>query len=260
MRLKAATSQPPLHRSTTSMATYSRATPYRATDHMRSDAPGRTNPAHYFLNTVMIAEASAEGWGSMGTLRPTSTSTTLWTKDGNPIDLSTRKNSPTSTNSYTPVLTEEEAARLTVRNVLCGNDSWIPHRPHCSVRLPKASLLPKAFSPGRPSTTHRATPYSATESISPTPPTTAMNLTPTTEHHTRTRGQRPRRSGCGIRARYRRHIRYRRSHRRDRCCIHRILQPPGCAGQRRHQRRRDTRGNPPRRHTPLREDHKIIFL
>ena len=47
-------------------------------------------------------------------------------KDGNPIDLSTRKNSPTSTNTYTPVLTEEEAARLTVRNVLCGNDSWDP--------------------------------------------------------------------------------------------------------------------------------------
>ena len=35
-----------------------------------------------------------------------------------------RKNSPTSTNSYKPVLTEDEAQRFTLRNVLGGTDSW----------------------------------------------------------------------------------------------------------------------------------------
>ena len=88
--------------------------------------PWQNEPRAYFLNTVMIAEASAEGWGSMGTLPTHFYEYNSMDKDGNPIDLSTRKNSPTSTNTYTPVLTEEEAARLTVRNVLCGNDSWDP--------------------------------------------------------------------------------------------------------------------------------------
>ena len=63
--------------------------------------PWQNEPRAYFLNTVMIAEASAEGWGSMGTLPTHFYEYNSMDKDGNPIDLSTRKNSPTSTNSYT---------------------------------------------------------------------------------------------------------------------------------------------------------------
>ncbi len=48
----------------------------------------------------------------------------FYDKDGNLIDLSTRKNSPTSLNQYSPILTDEEAAQFTLRNVLGGSDSW----------------------------------------------------------------------------------------------------------------------------------------
>ena len=46
--------------------------------------------------------------------------------DGEPVDLSGRTNSPSSTNAYNPVLTAEEAAAYTLRNVLGGTDSWLP--------------------------------------------------------------------------------------------------------------------------------------
>lgn len=46
--------------------------------------------------------------------------------NGNSIDLSVRGNSPTSTNSYVPVLSADEASKFTVENVLSGNDSWLP--------------------------------------------------------------------------------------------------------------------------------------
>ena len=89
----------------------------------------------------MIAEASAEGWGSMGTLPTHFYEYNSMDKDGNPIDLSTRKNSPTSTNTYTPILSEEEAARLTVRNVLCGNDSWDPASATLQCAAPESAAI-----------------------------------------------------------------------------------------------------------------------
>jgi hypothetical protein len=46
--------------------------------------------------------------------------------NGAAIDLSVRGNSSTSTNTYTPVLTADEAAKYTVENVLGGTDSWLP--------------------------------------------------------------------------------------------------------------------------------------
>ena len=46
--------------------------------------------------------------------------------DGGTIDLSVRRNSPTSTNTYSPVLTDEQATRFTVENVLGSTDSWLP--------------------------------------------------------------------------------------------------------------------------------------
>lgn len=88
--------------------------------------PWQNEPRAYFLNTVMVAKASADGWGGMGTLPTHFYEFNSMDADGNAIDLSTRKNSPTSTNSYVPVLSAEEAAVLTARNVLCGTDSWDP--------------------------------------------------------------------------------------------------------------------------------------
>ena len=42
------------------------------------------------------------------------------------MDLSVRGNSPTSTNTYVPVLSSDEAQKFTVENVLSGTDSWLP--------------------------------------------------------------------------------------------------------------------------------------
>ena len=86
--------------------------------------PWQNEPRAYFLNTKMEVLCSDAGWTSMSNL-PTHfyeyNSTDI---NGNAIDLSTRKNSPTSTNEYTPVLTDEEAKRFILQNVLVGTDSW----------------------------------------------------------------------------------------------------------------------------------------
>ena len=60
-------------------------------------------------------------------------------KDGNRIDLSKRQNSPTSTNKYTPVLSDEEARRFTVENVLGGIDSWLPTEETVTTAAPQVS-------------------------------------------------------------------------------------------------------------------------
>jgi len=88
--------------------------------------PWQNNPAAAFLNTVMEAPASAKGWESMGTLPTRFYEFNSVDKDGKAIDLSARKNSPTSTNKYDPVLTAEEAAAYTLHNVVGLTDSWLP--------------------------------------------------------------------------------------------------------------------------------------
>lgn len=88
--------------------------------------PWQNEPRAFFLNTVMEILPNDGAWGGMGTLPTHFFEYNSVDKSGNAVDLSVRKNSPTSTNSYTPVLTAEQAAHLTVRNVLCGTDSWDP--------------------------------------------------------------------------------------------------------------------------------------
>lgn len=87
--------------------------------------PWQNEPRAYYLNTVMEAKASEGGWAGMSDPLPTHFyEYNSVDKDGNLIDLSKRTNSSTSTNTYTPVLTDAEAALFTVENVLGGNDSW----------------------------------------------------------------------------------------------------------------------------------------
>lgn len=88
--------------------------------------PWQNNPAAYFLNTKMESLASAKGWESMGNLPTRFYEFNSVDAEGKPVDLSTRKNSPTSTNTYNPVLTAEEAAEFTLHNVLGSTDSWLP--------------------------------------------------------------------------------------------------------------------------------------
>lgn len=86
--------------------------------------PWQNEPRTYYLNTKMEVLCSDAGWTNMGKLTTHFYEYQSYDKDGKLIDLSTRKNSPTSLNQYSPILTDEEAAQFTLRNVLGGSDSW----------------------------------------------------------------------------------------------------------------------------------------
>jgi hypothetical protein len=88
--------------------------------------PWQDTPRCYYLNTRMNVLPSNNGWTSMGKLETYFYEYNSLNVNGLAIDLSVRGNSPTSTNSYTPVLTDEQAAKFTVENVLGGTDSWLP--------------------------------------------------------------------------------------------------------------------------------------
>lgn len=86
--------------------------------------PWQNEPRAYYLNTTMEVLPSAGGWTNMGNLPTHFYEYNSIDKSGKAIDLSTRQNSPTSTNTYVPVLTDDEASLFTLRNVLGGVDSW----------------------------------------------------------------------------------------------------------------------------------------
>lgn len=86
--------------------------------------PWQNEPRAYYLNTKMEVLCSDAGWTKMGSLPTHFYEYNSTDKNGNAIDLSVRQNSPNSTNSYTPVLTKDEAQKFTLRNVLGGTDSW----------------------------------------------------------------------------------------------------------------------------------------
>ena len=88
--------------------------------------PWQDTPRCYYLNTTMTVAPADNGWATMGTLPTHFYEYNSMDSKGNAIDLSSRGNSPSSTNKYTPVLTAEEAAKFTVENVLGGTDSWLP--------------------------------------------------------------------------------------------------------------------------------------
>ena len=102
--------------------------------------PWQNEPRAYFLNTRMNVLPSDAGWRSMSTLPTHFYEYKSVDKNGNLIDLSTRKNSPTSTNQYTPILTDEQANLFTVENVLGGNDSWLPTEEAITTKAPQVNV------------------------------------------------------------------------------------------------------------------------
>ena len=88
--------------------------------------PWQNEPRCYYLNTTMNVLPNNDGWASMGKLPTHFYEYNSMNSGGDALDLSVRKNSPTSTNSYTPVLSAGEAAKYTLKNVLGGTDSWLP--------------------------------------------------------------------------------------------------------------------------------------
>ncbi len=86
--------------------------------------PWQNEPRAFFLNTTMKALPSDGGWGKMGDLVTYFYEYNSMDADGNALDLSKRKNSPSSLNTYSPILPEQYADHFTVRNVLGGLNSW----------------------------------------------------------------------------------------------------------------------------------------
>ncbi len=88
--------------------------------------PWQNEPRITYLNTKMMILPDNNGWTSMSNLPTHFYEYGSVDKDGNVIDLSVRGNSPTSTNTYTPILTAEQAEQYTIGNVLSGTDGWLP--------------------------------------------------------------------------------------------------------------------------------------
>jgi len=88
--------------------------------------PWQNEPRCYFLNTIMEITPSASGWAGMSNIPNHFYEYNSRDAKGNAVDLSGRKNSPTDYPAYKPVLTDEEAARFTLHNVLGSTDSWLP--------------------------------------------------------------------------------------------------------------------------------------
>ena len=102
--------------------------------------PWQNEPRATYLNTTMNVLPTDNGWRSMGNLPTHFYEYHSMDANGNALDLSVRGNSPTSTNHYTPVLTDEEAAKFTVENVLGGTDSWLPTEQTVVLSAPVASI------------------------------------------------------------------------------------------------------------------------
>ena len=86
--------------------------------------PWHNEPRTYYLNTTMEVKPSDTGWAGMSNVPTHFYEYNSTDKNGQPIDLSKRGNAPSSTNNYKPVLTDEEAALYTARNVLGGQEAW----------------------------------------------------------------------------------------------------------------------------------------
>lgn len=101
--------------------------------------PWQNEPRAYYLNTTMKALPSGTGWSGMGNLTTHFYEYNSMDASGNALDLSTRGNSPSSTNTYTPVLTADEAAEFTMYNVVGGTDGWSPAKLTASLSAPASA-------------------------------------------------------------------------------------------------------------------------
>jgi len=87
----------------------------------------QNEPRSTFLNTKMNVQPQSTGWANWGELPTHFYEYGSVDSNGDAINLSGRKAPTNSSNlPYTPVLTAEQAAKFTLRNVLGGTDSWLP--------------------------------------------------------------------------------------------------------------------------------------
>jgi uncharacterized protein YlzI (FlbEa/FlbD family) len=102
--------------------------------------PWQNEPRAYFLYTKMNRQPSGTGWEGMGGLVTHFYEYKSMDQSGKLLDLSKRGNSPTSTNTYVPVLTDEAAAEFTMYNVLSGTEGWVPSDYTVQVEAPSVSI------------------------------------------------------------------------------------------------------------------------
>ncbi|HQF53922.1 MAG TPA: pectinesterase family protein [Fibrobacteria bacterium] len=97
-----------------------------------------------FLNTTMNKLPSAAGWGDpMNSVPKVFAEYNSTTANGAAVDLSKRRTSytkGTTTVTLNPVLTDAQAARYTVANVLGGTDNWQPQNATRQVAAPGVRL------------------------------------------------------------------------------------------------------------------------
>jgi len=95
-----------------------------------------------FINTTMEAQPSAIGWSEMSGGYPTQLAEyNSMTSSGTAIDLSQRKTSFGDNHPNNPVLTAEQAAEMTIENVMGGDDNWDPTAATEQASAPENVLL-----------------------------------------------------------------------------------------------------------------------
>lgn len=88
---------------------------------------GKGTPKAYFLNTEMEVAPSAIGWNEMSGGWPAQFAEyNSYLSSGTVVDLSQRKTVYADTHANNPILTAEEAAELTLANVMGQDDDWDP--------------------------------------------------------------------------------------------------------------------------------------
>ena len=108
--------------------------------------PWQNEPRAYYLNTTMEVLPTDKGWKNMSNIPTHFYEYNSMDRNGNALDLTVRGNSPSSTNHYTPVLTDAEALKFTVENVLGGTDSWLPTDECPELAAPTVTLNGTALS------------------------------------------------------------------------------------------------------------------
>ena len=102
--------------------------------------PWQGEPRCYWLNTTMEILPADLGWRGMGNLITHFYEYNSMDKAGNKLDLGKRGNSPTSLNTYSPILTDAEATEFNVHNILGSEDGWEPAKMTLQVAAPTVSI------------------------------------------------------------------------------------------------------------------------
>ena len=102
--------------------------------------PWQNEPRAFFLNTKLNKQPVGTGWEAMGNLRTHFYEYNSMDHNGNVLSLESRGNSPTSQNSYSPILTDDQADEFTITNVLGGKDGYDPTAYTVQIEAPELSL------------------------------------------------------------------------------------------------------------------------